>query len=432
MVQEPSTTFGNSEARILYRKLLIQSLLASNYTTPSEGTLEAILLYAEAEWLTSQDAVMEISLVLGMLIRLAMKMGLHKEWRAHPDMLPWQREMRRRTWTAIHCTDIMYSFQLSLPTNIRQEDVDLAGPNNLRDEDFGPHSTTLPPSRPRTELTQASYFITKYRQLLLLDQIVRLTESPKEPSKDEIRKYEDLLLESRKMTPPQLQINFAEKSSRVPIYLKKNRINIDRLYQVSQCVLHRRFLAQAHQDPKLMHYRRSCIDAAMNLLAHQADLYVTYSDVAYSLSVRRRHMFSLTSTDFFTAGMTIAMDLHHGLRAEPRAPKASDIKIWGFDRRPEMIAALDKSIDFWRIAKSDSIEAAKAWGLFSLIVNKAKTVLESEKVPLDKTFAQIPVVDQRLPGEEGVSDTSGEAFTASSLGLDFDWVFECLLFCLVH
>lgn len=422
--EAPNRNFVDLGAKVFYRKILIQTLLASNYTRPSEYTLESLLLYAEAEWLSSQDTVIEISLVIGIIVRLAMKMGMHKEWKAHPDIPPLQREMRRRVWAAIHCSDIMHSFQLSLPPLISQQgEVDCLPPNNIRDEDFGRGSTVSPLPRPKTELTEASYFIVKYRMLLLLDQIIKLTEFQEELSRDDIRKYEDLLLESRNTMPPQLQISFASKSGGVPVHLKRTRINLDRIYQVSQCLLHRKFLAKAHQDPKLMHYRRSCIDAAMNLLSYQADLYVTYNDRSYPNNVKWRHMFSLISTDFFTAGMTIAMDLYHGLRAEPKAPKASDVKIWGFDRRPEMITALDKTIGFWRIAKSESIEAAKAWGLFSLIVNKAKTVLGTDTALVDEAVAYVPTAHQELQNDvESSSGVAEGSLEESEPGFNFDWV----------
>ena len=51
-----------------------------------------------AEWLSSQDVGIEISLVLGIAIRLAMRIGIHRDSSVHPDSLPFQGEMRRRIW----------------------------------------------------------------------------------------------------------------------------------------------------------------------------------------------------------------------------------------------------------------------------------------------------------------------------------------------
>lgn len=50
----------------------------------------------------------------------------------------------------------------------------------------------------------------------------------------------------------------------------------------------------------------------------------------------------------------------------------SDIAVWGFSRRTEMLNALEASTQFWGYAKNMSTEAAKAYGLFSLILKKVK------------------------------------------------------------
>jgi hypothetical protein len=382
-----------SEARLLYRKLTIKALVASDYTKPRTYTLEALLLYISGDWQTSQDTAIDLGLILGMTVRLAMRMGLHKAWKAHPDLTPFRREMRRRLWVAIHGMDIMYSLQLSLPTTVRQEDCDCSLPRNLHDSDFSKDSVELPSSRPDTEISITSYLRAKYCLLLALDTTVKLTESTKELSREEVRKVEDSLLEVRRSLPPQFSIQFGKNSADgLPLHLRKLRINLNRLYHANQCMLYHKFLSHAHEDPKLMHYRRSCIDAAMELLNHQAELYLAWSNKSYYRTIKGRHIIAVTSVDFYIAGMAVAMDLHHGLRVEPQAPKASDIRIWGFDRRPDMIAALERSNGFWKVAKGDSIEAAKAWGLFNFVVNKTKTALGIGSPP--------PMPQQNLPTPE--------------------------------
>ena len=400
----------------LYKRLTIQCLVVTDYTKATTYTLRAFLFYLEAEWLVSQDSTIEISIVIGMIVRLAMHMGIHREWKAHTDLSPFQAEMRRRLWTAFHCMDIMYSFQLSLPPIVRQEDCDCASPRNIRDEDFSKDSVELPPPRPLTEVTEVSYMIAKKQLAFVLDQVLKATEHNGEISRDEVRKLEELMLTSRNSLPPYLQMTFAGKTAAIPQHIQKQRLSLDRLSQLAQCMLYRKFLSRAHQDEKLMHYRRSCIDAALNLLSHQAEIYLSWgADVDRPTSIRKRHVYSLTSQDFYAAGMAIAVDLHYGITAEPKAPKASDVRLWGFDRRPEMIAALERSIEFWRIAKSDSIEAAKAWGLFSFMVKRVKDVLESDNTKSSNDSETSDTSADR-------SDHLSRGDEAAQAGLEFDWV----------
>ena len=410
----------------VYRRLTIQCLTASDYTSPSYLTLKTMLFYIECEVYASQDSAMEISCVLSVAIRLAMQMGIHREWKSHPQLNPFQNEMRRRLWACLHCLDIMYSLQVSLPSTVRQEDCDCEPPHNIRDEDFSNDSKTLPPSRPLTESTEASYLIAKRGLILVLDRVLKATERKGDIPRDEIRKLEDAMLSSRNAIPPYLQVAFGKNAGPIPDYLKRQRMHLDRLVKLSQCMLYRRFLRRAHHDEKLMHYRRSCIDASLSLLYQQADIYKSWgATVENPAGIQKRHIFSLTSHDFFSAGMCLAIDLYYGLIEEPRAPKSSDVRLWGFDRRPEMIAALERSVGYWGIAKGKSVEAAKAWGLFSFTVNKARQTLGSTPSSswtsdLEQSSSDnAPSIDPVDGSKDGMVDMP------SSETLDFDWVRFC-------
>jgi hypothetical protein len=73
--------------------------------------------------------------------------------------------------------------------------------------------------------------------------------------------------------------------------------------------------------------------------------------------------------------MAVALDLHYGFKYEPLTGISSDIHPWGYDRRGEMIAALETSNQFWRICKNESVEASKAYSMFSFVLMKAKKAM---------------------------------------------------------
>ena len=78
-----------------YKNEAIDCLVAGDFANPGVHTIEALILYAQTEWVTSQDATIEISVVIGMTIRLAMRMGIHRDSRSHPEITAFQGEMRR-------------------------------------------------------------------------------------------------------------------------------------------------------------------------------------------------------------------------------------------------------------------------------------------------------------------------------------------------
>jgi hypothetical protein len=366
--EEPNTEL--TEVTGKYKLRTIQCLISADYTNPVGYTIETLMLYMEAEWAASQDPGVEASMVLGLAIRLAMRMGIHRDSKAFPHLTPFRREMRRRLWAVIHSVDIFYSFQLSLPPVIRQSDCDCGLPMNIRIEEFG-EDGDLPPSRPFYEATEASYMITKYQMLLVLGNIIEFTTIKGNNQVDSITKLEHSLLEIRQMIPPHLQVSEAVRPETTS--LQKAQTSLDRIFQLGQCLLHRRILHRRN-DPSALRRRRSCIDAAMKLLSYQSAIFLD-SGLELPQNIRRRNISNLTSQDFFVAGMVVALDLYYGLEVEHLSPSPSDISIWGFSRRAEMASALEASTEFWSILKDESIGAAKAYGLFSFILTKVKNAL---------------------------------------------------------
>lgn len=352
----------------IYKTRTIQCLIASDYTDPVGYTIEALMLYIEAEWISAQDLSIETSIILGSAIRLAMRMGIHRN-SSNYSLTPFQSEMRRRLWAVIYRADTLYSFQLSLPPNIRQQDCDCGLPRNIKNEDFG-EMTDLPPEKPLEEPTEVAYLITKHRLLTVLGNVIEFVND--NSSLDgKFKELEESLHEARKMIPLYLQLSDPEPTSFGPLGLIMHKIGLDHVYQLSKCLLHRKFLRRDRNDPTTISHRESCISAALILLAHQSSIFLDF-DSMYPQIVRERHMFTLMSHDFFVAGMAVALELQTEFEAEPVSQSPGEAASWGHDRRDEMIAALETSTEFWRIAKEESVEAAKAFGLFSFVLRRVK------------------------------------------------------------
>lgn len=354
-----------------YKNQAIDCLVAADFATPGVHTIEALILYAQAEWVTSQDAIIETSVVIGMIIRLAMRMGIHRDSRAHPELTPFQGEMRRRIWATICVMDTLYSFQISLPAVIHSVEYDCELPRNIFDHEFDEITTKLPTSRPLTNITEVSYLIIKARMSFVLQGILRLTEFSDRISVEDITKYEQAVDEVWRTVPSHFRLSPQEDSTTIPLRLKRTRINLDRTYQMAQCILHRKFI---RPDPAFIQYRRLCIDAAMTLLDHQATMYLDCDSTSsiYPQNSWKRHFATLTTHDFFVACMAIALDLHYGFESQPFNPRSDDIALWGYDRRNEMITALEISTEFWRTSREESVEAAKAYGMFSFVLERVK------------------------------------------------------------
>jgi hypothetical protein len=172
-------------------------------------------------------------------------------------------------------------------------------------------------------LAEDSDTIIKYRLLLVLGNIIEFTDVRGTIQTDSVEKLQRNLSQVRQMIPPYLQITEGQSSE--PLTLKRDRVTLDRIFQLGQCLLHRGFLNRRH-DPSVLQYRGSCIDAAMTLLDHQSAIFLEFGS-NYAQNVKRRNRYTLTSHDFFVAGMTRALDLHYGFKVEPQSPNPSDVSI---------------------------------------------------------------------------------------------------------
>jgi hypothetical protein len=258
-----------------YRRRTVECLIIANYTDPQVYTVETLILHVFTEWMSSQDINIEISLLLGIAIRLAMRMGMHRDSRAYDGITSFQGEMRRRIWATIRAMDIVSSFQLSLPATIHPGDSRCAVPRNIFNDEFHKSIKKLPPSTPLSEATEISATIAETHLVLELGRILAFMESEDDPALEDVFKYEQSLEEVRRMIPQRLKVSHTQEMiTTVSTALLKKRIDLDRLYQTSQCVLHRKSLSQSRHESSKLRHRGLCIDAAMTLLAHQATLYL--------------------------------------------------------------------------------------------------------------------------------------------------------------
>src|SRR3569833_3465765 len=176
--------------------------------------------------------------------------------------------MRRRTCALVRMSDVMISHQVSLPNMIYDHDCDTELPHNIFDEEFGPDTKVLPPSRPGSEPTPISYMIAMVKLCLELGNILQATNRVgKQVPYDEILRFDARLRDVKAELPPHLKMQPLE-GSHDPLTLIIARFNIDILAQKIMCLLHRKYLARARQHPRYAHSRRSAIEASLEPLRH--------------------------------------------------------------------------------------------------------------------------------------------------------------------
>lgn len=372
MDDEPPEFRGKSFALAAnYRGLTGQCLLLADFTKPVTHMIETLVLHLHCEYARNRDAEVGTWVLVGMIVRLAMRMGYHRDPKYFPNITPFQGELRRRVWTFVRQSDLLFSFQIGLPSMIRLGDCDTDLPRNLYDDEFDEDSKTLPPSRPASEPTPVSYMCAKANMAFAFGKAVEKLHSVSTSSYDEIMALDRDLREARAEFPPHLRLRSIEDSMMDPGALVMQRLYLSILYHKGQCVLHRKFLARARENNRYAHSRRTCVDSSMELLSHQATLHYE-SRPGRRLHGMKVFISSITAADFLLAAMIVALDLCYGAETEGGGQSSGDMYTWGLERRSDMVRALEVSNDIWKETKDQSMEAFKASELLTVILNKLK------------------------------------------------------------
>ena len=88
---EPPELKGRTlELAAEYRLRAVQCLIAGDYTKPGEHTVEAMLLYAFCEYSSRWDADLSLWIVGSMVVRIAFRMGYHRDGKWFPTLTPFE------------------------------------------------------------------------------------------------------------------------------------------------------------------------------------------------------------------------------------------------------------------------------------------------------------------------------------------------------
>lgn len=280
--------------------------------------------------------------------------------------------MRRRIWTFIRQADILFSYNIGLPSMIRSSDTDTQLPLNLKDDDIDEDTQVVPEPRPIGEFTQISYLIAKAELAFIFGRIAEATQGVDATPYDEIVKLDNELRDAYFRLFPELRWKPLAESQLDPATTVTMRINISLLFNKGICVLHRRYLT-LRDNPRYTHSRQSCIDASMHLLRNQQILHEE-SQPGRRLHRSQFHISSIMTHDFILAATLLSLDLYQSVQAEAAGRSSGDTEMWGYDRKDEIIQSLEYARSIWDTLKDRYLEAYKAYSICGVMLQKIQAL----------------------------------------------------------
>jgi hypothetical protein len=278
---------------------------------------------------------------IGSIVRLAMRLGLHRDPSHFSNLSPFEGEMRRRIWSTIDQIDCLSSFHLGIPTAVRSEDSDTDPPRNLLDTDMEEGMSELPPSRPFSTSVPIGYLLAKFKLSRVMRRVVEFLNSVQRQPYERVLQLDSDLMEAHRSIPPHLQLNNWHNAPNEPAYVMVQKVQLDTLYHQAVTALHRKYLQEARKDPKFALSQQRSIDSSMTLLRHQATI---YREAQPGGCFSDFHGYTITpdSANFSLAAMVLCLYLQYWTRTDQGVPSHTEARV------QEIFQALDTSRQIWK------------------------------------------------------------------------------------
>lgn len=366
-----------------FREKAVQCLILARYTMGGPYILETLITILTGEFVLMKDGVTDGWLLIGMILQLATRMGLHRDPDHFPGISPFEAEMRRRMWIVILQLDISLSLETGLPRNATNTHIDPKEPRNLRDCDFDEDTTEMPPSRPETQWTPVLALITRRRLISPLGLICDINTDVSPPSHDEVTKVKNVLEDVRNSAiPPVLRWGTTPHPITDSPNLLIQRVSVETTYYKARILLYRRSLVSG-QTPQSQERDRnsvgSCLDSALKILSFQEMLHEESQPFGRLCQLRWK-VTHILNQDVLLATSVLCLylqdvDKFESPHTATRSPRAEEIR-----------QQLTISHKIWLQRSIGSAEAGKVAKALRIVLGISEVSAENGDGPLSYDF----------------------------------------------
>ena len=401
---EPPEYEGISESLFqLYRLRTAQCLIIGDIAKCLPYTLETLRFNATAELNRKDDNSRGLWIMTGVIVRAAINMGYHRDPSQPSSISILQAEYRRRVWLSVIGMDDMASFLVGCPRMMPATYSDTMEPRNLHDWELSDNTTVLPPSRPLTEPTPATYMIVKGRLFRALGRITDFNNTPSLGSYDTLLEIDNSLYEAYQNFPPHMKVYGSTGDFNSSKYKSDiSNLQLESMYHKGMCTLHRKFIAKGRLDPQYNLSRDRCISSALALLDHQHILEPSWYE------------FSQTRQMLTLAAMILFLELEHRRRG-PDMDTSSDCGA--------LLQTLEKSCALWDHAKSSCDEACRVYQILAGMLSSFQAVAgtSSSQTQTPEPLFEFPGLSPQSQPVDGRLTLEKDLFVMSN-EMDIDWV----------
>ncbi|KAJ5759068.1 hypothetical protein N7520_006224 [Penicillium odoratum] len=384
MFQSEGSLENRDELIAQFDQKVNQCLVLGRYQDCPPDTLETICLTLSTQFNQIGNGEVNSVIILGILARMAQRMGYHRDASHFPHISPFHGEMRRRVWAMITNLDVMLSLSVGLPRLLREFQSDTAPPRNLLDSDFDEDTKELPPSRPDSYSTPCQWLVAKNKLTVMLGIITDFSTSIRRPSYEEVMRLDRLLLDTYLGNPEFLLERPLSQSLMDTPATILHRIQLITLCAKARCILHYRYLSSSRTDERYSYSRSTCIGAALKILEYQRLMDQESRPGGRLYRERWKVRSPLMRGVNLLATTLLCLELNYDLSYDPTsnpAPRALTEPV-----RAAIIQGLRNSYRIWSEAGNSYPKSTSTIRAIEVVFQK----LQNQHVPLSPTTVPSP------------------------------------------
>jgi hypothetical protein len=371
-----------------YKSCAGLALIWGKYMQPTEETIPAFLLYVESEFLLNRATQMQCYVLSAVLLRLMLKMGLHRDPSGLANISTFDGEMRRRAWHMALQVETIVAFHMGLPAMGHSIEFDTQSPRNLLDEDFDVDTLELPPARPSTDWTPLAYPLNKTAIVNVFAEIARQAHVLTPPSYSEVLRLDVKLQETWGRLPAVLHVRPLNECVGVAPILLIQRFGLASIYNKSRCVLHRRYLTETKPRREHDYSRHQALQGATTLLNFQGFIYEG-SRPGHVMSQSAWFITSLSVHDYLLAAVIVYLVIRNDHYNNPDSEYNWNIGYEPTPTKDELKHLIKRSQEIWADVAKRSAEVKKTADTLAVMISKlglqpANSTTSSELSPASK------------------------------------------------
>jgi hypothetical protein len=336
-----------------YRTLTIYCLIAGDYLHPTRYTIETLILHFAVDQNVNVDTNVGNWILIGVVIRIALRMGLHRDPSHWPNIQLAQAELRRTLWMVLYQMDFFTSTEVGLPRIIKDSQCD-THPPTLNDS-----TDTL---QPVTDPVPVVHIIYRHTIIKVAAEIYDATEAAK-PSSDTITVLAAKLDAAVNEIPGWLRYKSLEASITDNPVTILHRIVLDVLIHKAIYLLYRRSFINESTGEESTRSNELCIESALAILDHHRRMGEETEPGGLMFAIRWKVV--ALSHEFLQATMMLCFALSRlnegGLKKEHAA---------SVHRRDDIIQALTNAKALWNRSADHSTEAQRAASAITAVLKQ--------------------------------------------------------------